>query len=94
MIEIGGYRLNRIDKLNWTIQEKMIVQGGDNKGNDYWKTLAYYPRLEQAALRLFDVMVSRAEVASVDGLITEVHRARNEIIEAVTRREKKPKPLA
>jgi len=83
MIEIGDYRMHKCDDYNWCVEQKRIGKEGKVKGLELWGNRKYYPKLEQAAMSLFDKLVSGAEANSVNELITTIFKVKEDIIEAV-----------
>ena len=57
-MEINDFRMIKSDKHNWSVDKKHIIRTGPNKGDMVWIHLGFYPKPEQAALRLFDEMIS------------------------------------
>ena len=69
-INVSGYRLRRFDESNWTVQRG--------------RKRSYYHDLEQASVGLLNRLTMEADADSIKDLILEIHRARREIVEAVS----------
>ena len=88
MIEIGNYRINRLDALNWTVETRSVHKKGKNEGVAYWKVRGYFPGLQQAALNLFNDMIFRSEasiseISTVESLIDAMETAKSDIVNAI-----------
>ena len=74
-----NFRLRCIDKYNWSVDQRVVFKKKDSKGKA-WKTVGYFPSLDQAAQCLLDkTLLSKGNGSSIEALIKEVTRAREHI---------------
>jgi len=85
-IEIEKYRLQRCDKHNWCVEVKKTVKEGKKAGEVVWTNRKFYPKLEQACLSLFDLLVSETETDKINFLYTSIQKAKEDIVAAVAAR--------
>jgi hypothetical protein len=77
------YRLKRLDKHNWIIEEKYT----NTKGKEVWKNVGYFPRIDQAARFLFDKQINEADVKTLKDIEKAVLSSRITIMKAFKRIE-------
>ena len=83
------YRLRRLDEFNWTLDRRVLAKKRGSKGKK-WKSIGYFPSLDQAALRLFDRLLLSGESSPlIRDLIREVQDARDHIVTLILRQ---PRP--
>jgi hypothetical protein len=79
VIDIGDkYKFKRLDRYNWVIEEKYT----NTKGNEVWKNVGYFPRIDQAARFLFDKQINEADVKTLKDIEKAVLSSRKSIIRA------------
>jgi len=89
IIEINEqYRLRKLDKLNWIIEEVYIPQKGKHAGEQTWKNIGYFPRLDQAARFLFDKQVNESTINTLKDIEQAIVDSRLAIMKACKRIEK------
>lgn len=82
---IEDFRLRRLDKHNWTIEERVRFKKENSKSRP-WRITGYFPGLDQAAQCLFDrVLLSGKSEPSIESLIREVKDARAHVSALVLR---------
>ena len=76
------YRLRKADKLNWIIEEVYIPQKGKHAGEQTWKNIGYFPRVDQAARFLFDKQVNELDFKTLEDINNNIISSRNTIMKA------------
>jgi hypothetical protein len=77
------YKLKRLDKLNWVIEEKYT----NTKDNEAWKNVGYFPCIDQAARYLFDKQINEADAKTLKDIEKAVLSSRITIMKAFKRIE-------
>lgn len=83
MIEIGEYKIHKMDERNWVVEKKRIIQEGENKGDVVWGNRTYYGKLQYAAHSLLDKLISDADVTSAKRIVNTIKQAKKDIAQAV-----------
>ncbi len=81
------YSIRRSDNYNWVIERSGIYKEGKRKGETWFKVMGHYPKLEQAATALVDILVGGAQVDDMKALVEELESIKAEVIEEVRRCE-------
>lgn len=76
------YSITHRDELNWTIDEAVVNQKGDNIGKERTVVLGYYPTLDRALMALARRVVDAETIADINSYIDRIAAIARELREA------------
>lgn len=62
-------RIYELDSLNYAIQQRKIVQSGDNIGSEYWVTQSYHNTLDSIARKLVHSGIRGKNLTSLNEVV-------------------------
>ena len=72
------------DRHQWIIQERKIVQSGNNKGKERWEAMAYYATLQGAVNGLVQLKLRLANTETLADALDYMETLSNKLTRALT----------
>ena len=76
------YRISS-DSYQFILQERKVTAEGENKGNEYWTSIAYYRKLEHLLERYIDLKIRTSDKKSIKELMDYIRELKKEVREIV-----------
>lgn len=77
-IQIGKYKITN-DAQNIILLEKKTVKEGDNTGQEYFATIGYYGKIEDAAKRIIDQEIKASDCKSLKEVVLLIQQVKKDI---------------
>lgn len=77
-ISIGRFKITSDDK-NFILQEKKTAKEGKSAGEEYFVTVGYYGRVEDAAKRIIDQQIKSSECKELKEVIQLIRQVKVDI---------------
>lgn len=78
------YSITKRDDLNWTLDETIVNQKGDNIGKERMRVVGYYPTLERALMALARRLTDAETIADINSYIDRLSAVARSLQEATT----------
>lgn len=88
----NALRIKNSDNLNWTIEGLKVSPGtlkngepNPKAGDEMWKTLHHYPKLEYACMKCIDMQVAQHsdDAVTLENVVVEIKEAKKAIVAAI-----------